>query len=74
MTKGNLRNKNIKLIEGLRIHNYWDNISHRKFKMHQHFSESAFGSDHDKLTEYRNIWEDPEYQKKYAAKKKKKNK
>ena len=34
------------------IHNWWDNIAHKKSKMHKHFSESAFGSDSDKLSEY----------------------
>ena len=37
--------------------------------MHKHFSESAFGSDSDKLSEYSFIWEDPEFQKKYTKKK-----
>ena len=33
--------------------------------MHSYFSESAFNSDADRKLEYRNLWEDPEYIKKY---------
>lgn len=69
MTKGDKKNKNLKTIDGVIIHNYWDNIFRRKFKMHDYFSESAFGSEADKLVEHRNIWEDPDYIKKYGGKK-----
>lgn len=38
--------------------------------MHKHFSQNAFGSDYNVLTEYRNILKDLKYQKNYAKKKK----
>lgn len=33
--------------------------------MHEYFSEAAFGSQTDTKIEFRNLWEDPEYMKKY---------
>jgi hypothetical protein len=69
MTKGNKKNKNIQVLKDVKIHNFWDNIFRRKAKMHSYFSETAFGSDADKLIENRNIWNDPHFQKKYGAKK-----
>ena len=68
MTKGYKKNKNIKLVEGFIIHNFWDNIFRRKAKMSSYFSETAFGSDADKLIENCDIWNDPYFQKKYAKK------
>lgn len=37
----------------------------RKLHMHEYFSESAFGSQRDSKSEFRNLWKDPEYQKKH---------
>jgi hypothetical protein len=33
--------------------------------MHEYFSEAAFGSQSDSKIEFRNLWKDPEYQKKH---------
>lgn len=66
MTKGDKKNKNIKIYKECKIHNYWSNIFQRKFEMHEYFSEAAFGSQTDTKIEFRNLWEDPEYIKKYS--------
>ncbi len=64
-SRGGKKNQNIKLLDNIKVHNYWSNIFRRKADMHQHFSESALGSDSDKKIEYRNLWEDIIYKKKY---------
>lgn len=70
MTKGYKKNKNLKILKDVKIHNFWDNIFRRKAIMAPYFSETAFGSDADKLIENRNIWEDPHFIKKYGKKNK----
>jgi hypothetical protein len=55
----------IQIVKDVKIHNFWGNIFRRKFEMHEYFSEAAFGSDSDKKIEYRELWKDPEYRKKY---------
>lgn len=65
-TKGLTKNKSLKILDNVKIHNYWGNIYRRKAQMHSYFSESAFGSQADTKIEYRNLWEDPEYLKKYS--------
>ena len=64
-TKGISKNKSLKILDNVKIHNYWNNIFRRKLQMHEYFSESAFGSQSDTKIEYRNLSEDPEYIKKY---------
>lgn len=63
--RGGKKNQNIKLLDNVKIQNFWGNIFQRKAEMHRHFSEAAFGSDSDKKIEYRELWKDPEYRKKY---------
>ena len=58
----------IQIVKDVKIHNFWGNIFRRKFEMHEYFSEAAFGSQTDTKIEYRNLWEDHEYMKKYFPK------
>lgn len=62
---GGKKNQHIKLFDNVKIHNYWGNIFRRKAIMGPYFSETAFGSDIEKKIEYRELWKDPEYKKKY---------
>ena len=64
-TKGMSKNKSLKILDNVKVHNYWMNIFRRKLQMHEYYSESAFGSQSDSKIEYRNLWEDPDYIKKY---------
>jgi hypothetical protein len=54
-----------KILDNVKIHNYWMTIFRRKLQMHEYFIESAFGSQSDSKIEYRNVWEVFEYIKKY---------
>ena len=64
-TLGHKKNQHIQILDGVKIHNYWNNIFKRKATLAPYFSEAAFGSDSDKKIEYRELWKDPEYRKKY---------
>jgi len=64
-TKGLSKNKSLRILDDVKVHNVWGNIFRRKHQMHPYFSESAFGSQVDSKIEYRNLWEDPEMMKKY---------
>ena len=63
--RGAKKNQNIKLLDNVKVHNYWSNIFRRKSDMHKYFSEAAFGSQSDTKMEFRNLWEITEYRKKY---------
>jgi hypothetical protein len=64
---GAKKNQHVKVLDNVKIHNYWSNIFRRKAVMHKYFSEAAFGSQTDTKLEYRELWKDQEYRKKYLS-------
>ena len=50
---GAKKNQNVKLLDNVKIHNFWSNIFRRKTIISSYFSEAAFGSEADKKIEYR---------------------
>ena len=62
---GHKKNQHVKVVDTIKIHNYWGNIFRRKAEMHMYFSEAAFGSQLDTKLELRDLWKDPVYRKKY---------
>jgi hypothetical protein len=64
-TIGDKKNQHVKILDNVKIHNYRSIIFRRKADMHLYFSVAAFGSESDTKIEYRDLWKNLKYRKKY---------